>query len=30
MNEEAKALTEAWAYIKEHHNNNNTTETVAQ
>ena len=21
--EEAKALTEAWAYIKEHHNNNN-------
>ena len=22
--EEAKALTEAWAYIKEHHNNNNT------
>ena len=28
--EEAKALTEAWAYIKEHHNNNNsTTEPVA-
>ena len=23
--EEAKALTEAWAYIKEHHNNNNNT-----
>ena len=22
--EEAKTLTEAWAYIKEHHNNNNT------
>ena len=28
--EEAKTLTEAWAYIKEHHNNNNnTTESVA-
>ena len=28
--EEAKALTEAWAYIKEHHNNNNIkTESVA-
>ena len=28
--EEAKALTEAWAYIKEHHNNNNNTvESVA-
>jgi len=29
--EEAKALTEAWAYIKEHHNNNNnnSTESVA-
>ncbi|MCH1613002.1 MAG: DnaJ domain-containing protein [Flavobacteriales bacterium] len=28
--EEAKALTEAWAYIKEHHNNNNNkTEPVA-
>lgn len=28
--EEAKALTEAWAYIKEHHdnNNNNTTDPV--
>ncbi len=24
--EEAKALTEAWAYIKEHHNNNNIKE----
>lgn len=23
--EEAKTLTEAWAYIKEHHNNNNNT-----
>ena len=29
--EEAKTLTEAWAYIKEHHNNNNnnTNEQVA-
>ena len=29
--EEAKALTEAWAYIKEHHNNNNNNsiESVA-
>ena len=28
--EEAKTLTEAWAYIKEHHNNNNnTSEPVA-
>ena len=28
--EEAKSLTEAWAYIKEHHdNNNNTIEPVA-
>ena len=29
--EEAKTLTEAWAYIKEHHNNNNnnSTEPVA-
>ena len=30
--EEAKSLTEAWAYIKENHNNNNnntTTESVA-
>lgn len=29
--EEAKTLTEAWAYIKEHHNNNNnnTVESVA-
>ena len=28
--EEAKALTEAWAYIKEHHNNNHIkTESVA-
>ena len=28
--EEAKSLTEAWAYIKEHHdnNNNNTTDPV--
>ena len=28
--EEAKTLTEAWSYIKEHHNNNNNTmESVA-
>jgi len=27
--EEAKALTEAWAYIKEHHNNNTKEEPVA-
>ena len=27
--EEAKALTEAWAYIKENHNNNNSIEQVA-
>ncbi len=25
--EEAKALTEAWAYIKEHHNNSNNIDT---